>query len=85
MVIDNIVELFQNCGPSWFEDRYEGWIWEIKGEGGVLAATVFPVEPMWEQWANHSKSAWDLGMAEWSISLFVGIMPPEFYGEDVPR
>ena len=71
--------MFQNRGPSRFEDGFEGWRWDIMGEGGRLAATVYPVVPMWDKFAHHSLDVDGLGMAEWTISCFCGIMPPEFY------
>ena len=79
-----IIFWFQKRGPSKFEDGYEGWVWEIKGEGGMLAAVIFPVKPMWGKWAHHSLDVDGLRMAEWTIMLFCGIMTPEFYGDYVP-
>ena len=60
--------LFQNRGPSKFEDGYKGWVWEVMGEGGMPAATIYPVVPMWDKFAHHSLDAYGLGMAERSIS-----------------
>ena len=54
------------------------------GEGGRLAATVYPVVPMWNKFAYHTLDVDGLGMAEWSLMCFCGIMPPEFWGNYAP-
>ena len=59
-------------------------MWEIEGEGGMTAARVYPVIQMWDKFAHHSLDADGLRMAEWTLVMFCGIMPPEFYGDYAP-
>ena len=76
--------MFQNRGPVRFEDGFEGWRWDIMGEGGRLATTVYPVKPMWDKFSHHTLVVDGLGMVEWSLMCFCGIMPPEFWGNYAP-